>query len=239
MKLHARREICMRPEALHRSGFFVYFGSDMTQLPLFPLNAVLFPNTPLPLHIFEERYRLLVARCIADKRPFGVVYRRGEKMEHIGCSAQVDRILRRYEDGRMDIVSVGRKRFSIESVDTSQPYLQALVTVLDGGEQDADTVDSSLATNAIDAMLRYAYYAELEIDREAMHDLNVTDLSFLLAGVEEMGLETKQRLLELDSSVTRLEESVKALELVTQQLVVLANIKKAIGDDVDMGSLKN
>ena len=217
----------------------VYFGSDMTRLPLFPLNAVLFPNTPLPLHIFEERYRLLVARCIAGKLPFGVVYHRGEKMEQIGCSAQVDRVLKRYDDGRLDIVTVGRRRFSIESVDTSRPYLQALVHFLDESEESEDTADTNLATAAIDAMLRYIYYAEKEIDRDALQELTVTELSFLIAGIDEMGLETKQHLLEVDSPVSRLEESVEALEQVTQQLVSLMSLRKATGNDVDMGSMKN
>lgn len=217
----------------------VYFGSDMTRLPLFPLNAVLFPNTPLPLHIFEKRYRLLVARCIEEKLPFGVVYHRGEKMEQIGCSAQVDRVLKRYDDGRLDIVTVGRRRFSIESVDTSRPYLQALVHFLDESQEDEDTADTSLATAAIDAMLRYIYYAEKEIDRDALQELTVTELSFLIAGIDEMGLETKQHLLEVDSPVSRLEESVEALEKVTQQLVSLMSLRKATGNDVDMGSMKN
>ena len=211
----------------------------MTRLPLFPLNAVLFPNIPLPLHIFEKRYRLLVARCFEEKLPFGVVYHRGEKMEQIGCSAQVDRVLKRYDDGRLDIVTVGRRRFSIESVDTSRPYLQALVHFLDESQEDEDTADTSLATAAIDAMLRYIYYAEKEIDRDALQELTVTELSFLIAGIDEMGLETKQHLLEVDSPVSRLEESVEALEQVTQQLVSLMSLRKATGNDVDMGSMKN
>ncbi|MEE8440898.1 MAG: LON peptidase substrate-binding domain-containing protein [Spirochaetia bacterium] len=211
----------------------------MTQLPLFPLNAVLFPNTPLPLHIFEQRYRLLVARCVAEKLPFGVVYHRGEKMEQIGCSAQVDRVLKRYDDGRLDIVTVGRRRFAIESVDTSRPYLQAFVRFLDESEEDEESADANLTTAAMDAVLRYAYYAEKEIDRDALRKLSVTELSFLVAGIDEMGLETKQHLLELDSAVSRLEESVEALEQVTEQLLTLMSLKKAIGDDVDMGGMKN
>ncbi|MBU8913746.1 MAG: LON peptidase substrate-binding domain-containing protein [Spirochaetales bacterium] len=211
----------------------------MTRLPLFPLNAVLFPNTPLPLHIFEERYRLLVARCIAEKLPFGVVYHRGEKMEHIGCSAQVDRVLKRYDDGRLDIVTIGQRRFSIEAVDTSRPYLQALVHFLSESEEDEESADTGLATAAIDAMLRYIYYAEKEIDRDALRELTVTELSFLIAGIDEMGLETKQHLLEVDNPVSRLEESVEALEQVTQQLVSLMSLRKATGNDVDMGSMKN
>lgn len=211
----------------------------MTQLPLFPLNAVLFPNTPLPLHIFEERYRSLVDRCIAEKLAFGVVYHRGERMEQIGCSAQIDRVIKTYDDGRLDIVTVGRRRFAIESVDTSQPYLQALVRFLDENEDGDGSTEIDLATAAIDAVLRYAYYAELEIDRDGIRELTVTELSFLIAGIDEMGLETKQHLLEVDSSIGRLQESVEALEQVTKQLATLMSLKKAMGDDVDIGSMIN
>lgn len=217
----------------------VYFVSDMTQLPLFPLNAVLFPNTPLPLHIFEERYRLLVGKCIEDQLPFGVVYNRGEKIEQIGCSAHIDRVLKEYDDGRLDIVTVGQRRFSIESLDTSQPYLQALVRFLDEGEEDNDSDTGEISVAAMDAVLRYSHYSELEIDREALGALSIKELSFLIAGIDEVGLESKQFLLEIDSPVRRLRHAVEALNEVTEQLVTLITLKQTIGDDIDMGAMKN
>lgn len=211
----------------------------MIHLPLFPLNTVLFPNTPLPLHIFEERYRILVAKCIESEQPFGVVYHKGEKLEQIGCSARIERVLKRYEDGRLDIVTIGSQRFSIESVDTSEPYLQGLIRYLDESDEPSAGDPDELVTAAIDALLRYAYYAEIEVERDALGELSMSDLSFLIAGIDDVGLETKQRLLEIDGSALRLRESVAALDAVTQQLVTLLSLKKAVGDDVDMGSLKN
>jgi len=211
----------------------------MTQLPLFPLNAVLFPRTPLPLHIFEERYRLLVARCIEEKLPFGVVYHRGEKMEQIGCSATIERVLKTYDDGRMDIVTVGQQRFSIESLDTSQPYLQALVRFLDEVDDTSESTAGGLMDVAVDAVLRYSYYAEIEVDRDSLRDLSIRDLSFLIAGIDELGLETKQLLLEIDGPSRRLQKSVEALGIVTEQLVALLTLRKTIGDDVDINTLKN
>jgi Lon protease-like protein len=211
----------------------------MTQLPLFPLNAVLFPNTPLPLHIFEERYRLLVERCIKEQLPFGVVYNRGEKIEQIGCSARIDRVLKEYDDGRLDIVTVGRRRFSIESLDTSLPYLQALVRFLDESEESEEPGPDAVEAGAIDAVLRYSFYSEIEIDRDALRELTVKELSFLIAGIDEVGLETKQRLLEIDSPSRRLRHAVEALDKVTEQLVALMSLKKAIGDDVDISTMKN
>jgi Lon protease-like protein len=211
----------------------------MTQLPLFPLDAVLFPNTPLPLHIFEERYRLLVARCIAEKLPFGVVYNHGERVEQIGCSARIDRVLKEYGDGRLDIVTVGQRRFSIESLDTSRPYLQALVRFLDESDDGEGPGAEELSAVAMDALLRYSCYSEMEIDRESLRKLSIKELSFLIAGIDEVGLETKQLLLEIDSPARRLRHSVAALNQVIEQLVTLMSLKKAIGDDVDMGTMKN
>ena len=160
-------------------------------------------------------------------------------MEQVGCSARIDRVLKRYDDGRLDIVTVGRRRFAIESVDTSQPYLQALVRFLDENEDTDNSSEIDPATGAIDAVLRYAYYAGTEVDRDALRELTVAELSFLIAGIDEMGLETKQHLLEVNSAVSRLHQSVEALEQVTEQLVTLMSLKKAMGDDVDMGSMKN
>lgn len=227
------------PSALHRVALFlVYLLPVMTDLPLFPLNTVLFPSTPLSLHIFEERYRLMVSRCIAEEIPFGVVYHHGEQLEQIGCTARIDRVLTRYEDGRMDIVTIGQQRFSIEVVDRTRPYLQALVRLLDH-DDDPDSTGAIDATLATDALLRYAYYANLEIDRDALEELNASDVSYLIASVDEIGMETKQRILETDDVGLRLAEAVAALETVTEQLLVTFRLKAAIGDDVDMGSIKN
>ncbi len=103
----------------------------MFDIPLFPLNTVLFPGTPLHLHIFEERYKQMINLCLQEQRPFGVALIRngmealGPLAEpfHIGCTAsiaQVDRL----DDGRMNLVAVGQERIRILSFDSqAQPYL--------------------------------------------------------------------------------------------------------------------
>ncbi len=107
----------------------------MYELPLFPLNAVLFPGTPLQLHIFEERYKRMINVCIDERKSFGVVLiRRGiEAMgppaepHQVGCSAQVVHV-QRLSQGRMNIVALGQRRFRILSIDDrAQPYLVGLV----------------------------------------------------------------------------------------------------------------
>ena len=103
----------------------------MFEIPLFPLNTVLFPGTPIHLHIFEERYKQMINLCLREQRPFGVVLIRngiealGPLAEpfHIGCTAEIAHI-QRLEDERMNIVAVGQERIRILSFDNqTQPYL--------------------------------------------------------------------------------------------------------------------
>ena len=102
----------------------------MSSLPLFPLNTVLFPGMQLKLHIFEERYKLMINRCIDDNQPFGVVLIRegreasgpAAKPYAVGCAAAISDV-QRLPLGRMNITAVGQRRFHIKGIDRSRPYL--------------------------------------------------------------------------------------------------------------------
>jgi Lon protease-like protein len=107
------------------------------KIPLFPLDVVLFPGAPLPLHIFEERYRAMVRKCLADDQPFGVVCASREGLAVIGCTARIVRTLQEYPDGRCDILTEGRERFEIAHLDDTQPYLQADVKLFEDNGQPA------------------------------------------------------------------------------------------------------
>jgi Lon protease-like protein len=118
------------------------------RIPLFPLRSVLCPGVALPLHVFEQRYRLMVDRCLADGEPFGVVLlREGPevgppkgRIADVGTTAAI-RQAGRYPDGRLDILTVGQQRFRLESVDNvSEPYLIGRVRLLSeptGAEREA------------------------------------------------------------------------------------------------------
>ncbi|NJM06491.1 peptidase S16 [Candidatus Gracilibacteria bacterium] len=125
------------------------------QLPLFPLGTVLFPGAPLNLHIFEERYRLMIARCLEEKQPFGVVLlRSGEEVEEgrlateppipceIGTLAYIDNSVH-LEDGRYLLTAVGRERFRVRTVIDRAPYLVATVELLD--EVEGDGLEPAIA----------------------------------------------------------------------------------------------
>ena len=104
-------------------------ASQWTDLPLFPLNTVLFPGMVLPLHIFEERYKLMINRCIEEERPFGVLLiREGREAGGIAVPYDVGTTtviagVNRLDDGRMNIVTIGDERFRLRALRRDQPYL--------------------------------------------------------------------------------------------------------------------
>ena len=93
-------------------------------LPLFPLDIVLFPKMVLPLHIFEERYKEMIGECLRSKTPFGVLYTHEGTTARVGCLAGVLKVLKKYDDGRMDLLAQGGDRFEILHFDTSASYLR-------------------------------------------------------------------------------------------------------------------
>jgi Lon protease-like protein len=107
----------------------VVFVENWEDLPLFPLNTVLFPGMLLPLHIFEERYKLMINRCIEEEQPFGVVLlREGKEVGDLAVTYEVGTTaviqgVSRLDDGRMNIVTVGKDRFRLRSVHRDLPYL--------------------------------------------------------------------------------------------------------------------
>lgn len=115
----------------------------MHDLPLFPLNTVLFPGMQLKLHIFEERYKLMIRRCIHEKTPFGVILIRSGRealgpvaiTHEIGCTAKIIEVQKLPFD-RMNIVAVGQRRFRVRSLDHSKPYLLADVEYFVPREDD-------------------------------------------------------------------------------------------------------
>src|SRR5262245_8805608 len=117
-----------------------YSGAVTERLPIFPLGAVLFPGLVLPLHVFEERYRLLMSDLLAGEEPhrFGVVsielgHEVGAGAVHrlasVGCTAEI-RGVQHHDDGRYDLVTTGGTRFRIEDTDDTLPYLRARVSML-------------------------------------------------------------------------------------------------------------
>jgi Lon protease-like protein len=171
------------------------------RIPIFPLQVVLFPGASLPLHIFEPRYKQMMQDCETSGVDFGVVFADSEGLAVTGCTAALVRVNERYEDGRMDILTRGGKRFQILALDDSAPYLQADVEIL---ADDADPAPRALRESALalhfEAMQLLdshpAELAHLQLDRP---------ISFLLAEALPIPLPTQLALLSAQSDRERTE----------------------------------
>ena len=100
-------------------------------LPLFPLDVVLFPGTPLPLHIFEPRYKEMIGECLAEHRIFGVVRAVEQGLAEVGCTAEIVTVVKEYPDGRLDLVTEGRKRFELCASTRNVPSCSAEVLMIE------------------------------------------------------------------------------------------------------------
>jgi Lon protease-like protein len=105
-------------------------------LPLFPLRVVVFPRTPLPLHIFEDRYKEMVGEAISAQSEFGIVLAREDGIVNAGCTVVVEKVLKRYADGRLDILTRGIRRFEVVGLNEEKSYLRGEVEYFDDEEQE-------------------------------------------------------------------------------------------------------
>lgn len=146
-------------------------------LPLFPLNVVLFPGGELPLHIFEDRYKEMVGRAVADQSEFGIVLAAGKGIVNCGCTARVEKLLKKYPDGRFDVITRGGRRFEILTLDEEKAYLRGLVEYFDDRDDAPPTAPDALAEAVAG---HHAFTAANDLP-DAEFPENHPRLSFLLA----------------------------------------------------------
>jgi len=103
-------------------------------LPLFPLRVVVFPRTPLPLHIFEQRYKEMIGDALRSGSEFGIVLAKEDGIVNAGCTVTVEKVLKTYADGRMDIMTRGIRRFEILGLNEDKSYLRGEVEFFDDDE---------------------------------------------------------------------------------------------------------
>ena len=146
-------------------------------IPLFPLQVVVFPRNLLPLHIFEERYKEMVGNAIRDSSEFGIVLAREDGIVNAGCTVVVEKVKQMYPDGRMDILTRGRRRFEIESLNEEKDFLQAQVQFFD--DDDFSPTPAELREKVV---AHYQALSRLGVLHEPEEpDLKDPQLSFQLA----------------------------------------------------------
>ncbi len=208
-------------------------------VPIFPLNIVLLPRMPLPLHIFEERYKKLIADCESNGKQFGVVPMMGTRMCNSGCLAEIERIIQRYEDGRSDILTFGTQRFTIQHIHHAREYLEAEIEHYTDTPPAAEEDVESLVTRGREVLLQFAETLGQTINQKALTRIGAEDLSFLLGSTEVFNHRDKHAFLQMRSSTQRLRNVLPVLEESIRTRHSRRNLKKMLGDSVDLDNLFN
>jgi len=173
----------------------------LERFPLFPLGLVLIPRELVPLHIFEERYKQMIGECLEQEKEFGIVWLSDDGLKDIGCSARIERVLERFDDGRLDILVEGSAPFRLLKRIDDLPYPAGDVQPL---ADDPDNPDDERAIEA--ARKRYAdLVAEVTDERPSAETLAELD-AYGMAATLDVGLAAKQMLLELRTEHARLEQ---------------------------------
>ncbi len=179
----------------------------MADIPLFPLNVVLMPGTPLPLHIFEERYKLMVNECLDSETEFGMVLADESGTRQVGCTARIVELVQRYEDGRLVILVEGSRRFRLKNILTGEPYYVGEVEYLEDEPEEDVTSLAEECVALLERVIEAATEGSVGIEIEPPY----RNLSFAIAGRIEFDLETRQQILELPTEKERLEKVKKLL----------------------------
>ncbi|MCU1300425.1 MAG: Lon protease-like protein [Candidatus Sulfotelmatobacter sp.] len=192
-------------------------------IPLFPLDVVLFPGTPLPLHIFEPRYKEMIGECLSLHQSFGVIRAVEQGIAEVGCTAEIITVIKEYPDGRLGLVTEGRKRFEVLSLNQERSFLRAEVILIE---------DEPGAPSQEDTARAIQLHSELLAMANATQDISAADpsaLSFFLAGSLPLDLDFKQKLLELRSEPGRLSLLIAYFETLIPNLHRAARVRERAG----------
>lgn len=168
-------------------------------IPLFPLGLVLLPHMDLPLHIFEERYKTMNNMCLEDGQTFGIVFFDGAVIRKIGCTAEITSVVKRHDDGRMDILTRGDRRFVIKDMDENRPFMQAKVLFFEDEAEIAVDEDDALKVYMLQLLKDYDRLLETDRNYDALTNMDAATLSFIIPGLEGFTPQERQPFLETTS----------------------------------------
>jgi Lon protease-like protein len=187
-------------------------SDEVADFPLFPLALVALPGELVPLHIFEERYKTMMAQCLDSGTEFGIVWMADDGLREIGCACTIERVLERMDDGRMNLLARGTRPFRVLERQSHLPYPAGVVEFIEDG---VDEPDSKLAG---DARAAYADLVKRATDREPegveLEEMGAYDM----AATVDFGLDAKQGLLDLRSENARLKLVTRLFRAATKRL---------------------
>jgi uncharacterized protein len=205
-------------------------------LALFPLSTVLFPGMPLPLHIFEERYKLMIGRCVEEKRPFGVVLiQSGPEVGGpcvpywVGTTAHIVAV-RRLDDGRMNLIALGQERFRVVEMVRAEPYLVARVETLVDEEPEAELAPLAAEVRGTLAVYLRDLFTLLDQPQEEIRiPTEPGRLSLVAAAVLQIPMVERQALLQMTDVAARLQQEREWLARETDKQRMLLRLRKRLG----------
>ncbi len=178
----------------------------------------------MPLHVFEPRYKEMIGECLERKQPFGVVRAQDGEVAEIGCTAEILNVVKKYEDGRMDIITRGRQRFEVMQVHPERSFLQAEVFYLrdDPGASTREEISRALELHGEIMKLAGS-------EPESVSDVNAQELSFHLAGSLPLDLDFKQTLLGMKSEPERLQAVIIFFENILPNVRRTLHVRRKAG----------
>jgi Lon protease-like protein len=204
--------------------------------PLFPLGMVALPCESVPLHIFEDRYRRMIEHCLqapsgSPEGEFGIVWLSEQELKTVGCACEIEDVLERMDDGRLNIVVRGTRPFKLLARQEDLPYPAGEVEFLTEEKEEVDLVAAEAAQALYQELVREA--TDHEIEGPQLRGLD----AYSMAATVEFPVEAKQELLELRSEnarlrllATLLQSAIERLDLVERaQARALSNGKVRFG----------
>jgi Lon protease-like protein len=183
--------------------------------PLFLLGIVALPGESVPLHVFEDRYRMMIEECMLGEREFGIVWSSDGELKPVGCACQIEETLERMDDGRLNILVRGTRPFRLLDRQEDLPYPAAVVEFLGDDDEEADPQAARSARELYKELVEQA--TDQTLEESELEELN----AYGMAATVEFGADAKQELLELRSENARLRllalllrAAIKRLELV-------------------------
>ncbi len=214
-------------------------------IPLFPLHVVLFPDMPLPLHIFEPRYREMILRCREEKSPFGItLIQSGADIGAEAVPREVGTLARiaQYEelpDGRMNILVFGETRFRVTRAFHDKPYLSAAIELIGEEEADAEQIENDFRSVA--GLFRTYLEALFAMTGRTLSTLQLPQdpeyLSYAVASVLQVPPHEKQSLLEMTDTSRRLQREREILQTEIEAQDTLQDVFGGLSVPVDTQEL--
>lgn len=207
---------------------------ELDNLPLFPLNVVLFPYSKLPLFIFEERYKKLINENINKGKPFGIILFEDKKIYLTGCIAKVDRVISRKDNGELNIVISGIQRFHLNSYETGvDGYYVGKVKMNEELISEFDKEKSEKCVTIYNELVEIVYKGS--INKIYLSDIKWQNtrrsVSFAMAEKCGLSLLERQSLLEIETEDMRLDYILKYFEEVFPKLKEADRISNIIKSD--------